>query len=37
LSTARLRRVGEVLGGYVDRGEVPGLVALIARRARSAG
>jgi hypothetical protein len=28
LSAARLERMRTVLGGYVDRGETPGLVAL---------
>jgi CubicO group peptidase (beta-lactamase class C family) len=32
LSTARLARLHDVLAGYVERGEVPGLVALISRR-----
>lgn len=32
LSKARLRRMHNVLAGYVERGEVPGLVALVARR-----
>ncbi|MFF2923464.1 serine hydrolase domain-containing protein [Streptomyces celluloflavus] len=32
LSTARLGRLREVLTGHVARGEVPGLVALVARR-----
>jgi CubicO group peptidase (beta-lactamase class C family) len=32
LSKARLARVGEVMGGYVERGEVPGVVTLVARR-----
>ena len=32
LSKARLGRLGEVLAGYVDRGEVPGLVAVVSRR-----
>jgi len=32
LSAARLERMGCVLGGYVDRGEIPGLVALVSRR-----
>jgi CubicO group peptidase (beta-lactamase class C family) len=32
LSAARLSRLGEVLGRHVDRGEVPGLVAVVARR-----
>jgi CubicO group peptidase (beta-lactamase class C family) len=32
LSPARLERLRTVLAGYVERGEVPGLVALVARR-----
>jgi hypothetical protein len=32
LSPARLGRMREVLSRHVDRGEVPGLVALVARR-----
>jgi CubicO group peptidase (beta-lactamase class C family) len=32
LSSARLRRMHAVLAGYVARGEVPGLVALVSRR-----
>jgi len=32
LSTARLARMRGVLGGHVERGAVPGLVALVARR-----
>ncbi len=32
LTTARLGRMHEVMAGYVERGEVPGLVTLIARR-----
>ncbi|MFE9692743.1 serine hydrolase domain-containing protein [Micromonospora sp. NPDC005806] len=31
LSKERLARVGEVMGGYVERDEVPGVVTLIAR------
>src|SRR5579872_5538158 len=31
-SATRLARVREVLNGYVERGEVPGLVALVSRR-----
>src|SRR5437899_649503 len=31
-SSARLARVREVMTGYVERGEVPGLVTLVARR-----
>src|SRR5437899_7603057 len=32
LSRARLSRMHEVMAGYVERGEVPGLVTLISRR-----
>ncbi len=32
LSRARLARMHEVMAGYVDRGEVPGLVTLVSRR-----
>jgi CubicO group peptidase (beta-lactamase class C family) len=32
LSATRLRRMDEVLTGYVERGEIPGLVALVHRR-----
>jgi CubicO group peptidase (beta-lactamase class C family) len=32
LSAARLSRIHDVLGGYVERGEVPGLVSVVARR-----
>lgn len=32
LSKARLGRMHDVLAGYVERGEVPGLVALVCRR-----
>src|SRR5438046_1277694 len=32
LSRARLGRMHDVMAGYVDRGEVPGLVALVSRR-----
>ena len=32
LSADRLRRLHEVMMGYVERGEVPGLVTLVARR-----
>src|SRR3954454_16729879 len=32
LSAARLDRMHTVLSGYVERGEVPGLVALVSRR-----
>ncbi len=31
LSMPRLDRMRDVLGGYVDRGEIPGLVALVSR------
>lgn len=31
-STARLGRMHDVLAGYVERGEVPGIVALVSRR-----
>lgn len=31
LSPSRLRRLHDVLAGYVERGEVPGLVALVSR------
>ena len=31
LSKARLERMHEVMAGYVDRGQVPGLVALVSR------
>jgi CubicO group peptidase (beta-lactamase class C family) len=31
LSAARLERMHTVLGGYIDRGEMPGLVALVSR------
>jgi CubicO group peptidase (beta-lactamase class C family) len=34
LSTARLARLGEVMAGEIERGRVPGAVALIARRGR---
>ena len=34
LSSARLARLGEVLRGEIERGRVPGAVALIARRGR---
>jgi CubicO group peptidase (beta-lactamase class C family) len=36
LSAARLRRLGDVMRGEIDRGRVPGAVALIARRGRIA-
>lgn len=32
LSKARLNRMQDVMAGYVDRGEVPGLVTLVSRR-----
>ena len=32
LSKARLDRMHDVMAGYVDRGEVPGLVTLVSRR-----
>src|SRR5579864_4238918 len=32
LSSARLARMHEVMSGYVERGEVPGLVTLVSRR-----
>ena len=32
LSDPRLRRMRDVLGGYVERGVMPGLIALVARR-----
>ncbi len=32
LSRVRLGRMRDVMAGYVDRGEAPGLVALVARR-----
>lgn len=32
LSTARLERMHHVMAGYVERGEVPGIVTLISRR-----
>src|SRR5690242_2521782 len=32
LSTARLARMHNVLAGYAERGEVPGLVTLVSRR-----
>jgi hypothetical protein len=31
LSAERLERMHTVLGGYIDRGEMPGLVALVSR------
>jgi CubicO group peptidase (beta-lactamase class C family) len=34
LSTARLTRLGEVMAGEIERGRVPGAVALVARRGR---
>jgi len=35
LSTTRLRRLREVLSGYVERGDVPGVVALVSRRGQT--
>ena len=32
LSAARLRRLHDIMAGYVERGEVPGLVTLLCRR-----
>src|SRR2546430_14363438 len=32
LSKARLLRMQDVMAGYVERGEVPGLVTLVSRR-----
>jgi CubicO group peptidase (beta-lactamase class C family) len=32
LSKARLARLHDVMAGYVERGELPGLVALVSRR-----
>ena len=32
LSEARLARLRDVMAGFVERGEVPGLVALVSRR-----
>ncbi len=32
LSKARLGRMGDVMAGYVERGEVPGIVTLLSRR-----
>ncbi|MGC9975050.1 MAG: serine hydrolase domain-containing protein [Gaiellaceae bacterium] len=32
LSTARLGRMHEIMAGYVERGEVPGLVTVVSRR-----
>jgi len=32
LSKRRLERIGEVLSGYAERGDVPGFVSLVARR-----
>src|SRR5437762_13609294 len=32
LSRARLARMHDVMAGYVERGEVPGLVTLVSRR-----
>jgi hypothetical protein len=33
LSKARLRRMHDIMAGFVERGEVPGLVTLVSRRA----
>ncbi len=32
LSRARLVRMHDIMAGYVERGEVPGLVTLVSRR-----
>ena len=32
LSKARVARLHDVMAGYVERGEVPGLVTLVSRR-----
>jgi hypothetical protein len=32
LSNARIARLHDVMAGYVERGEVPGLVTLVSRR-----
>lgn len=32
LSKARLSRMHDILAGYIDRGQIPGLVALVSRR-----
>ena len=32
LSRARLNRMHDILAGYIDRGQIPGLVALVSRR-----
>jgi hypothetical protein len=32
LSKARLRRMHEVMAGYVERDQVPGIVTLVSRR-----
>ena len=32
LSKSRLKRLQRVLAGYVDRGEIPGMVALVSRQ-----
>ena len=32
LSTARLDRMHAVMSGYVERGEIPGVVTLVSRR-----
>ena len=36
LSKARLGRMHDVIGGYVERGEVPGIVTLVEPRRRGA-
>src|SRR5688500_1525973 len=36
-SKPRLGRLRDVLAGYVDRGEVPGIVALVSRRGETHG
>jgi hypothetical protein len=35
LSKARLSRVAEVMSGYAERGEVPGVVMLVSRHSRN--
>jgi CubicO group peptidase (beta-lactamase class C family) len=35
LSTMRMRRMRDVLTGYVERGDVPGVVALVSRRGQT--
>jgi hypothetical protein len=32
LSKARLGRMHEVMAGYVERGEVPGIITVVSRR-----